>query len=226
MRDSMTVTQKSAYWVLPPPMKDVPYAPLRCINFIKHSSSMKALCSMTSPVPNTDTLFPSPLSMPSPSSSCSSIPTPSAEEVDQLFASLAACPTKPAILALVDKYSEQYIPNSLAADLPCCLADIFKSEHHNKPFDELLCMAAELEVVVSLNQAKAVEEQTRGQANSPLWDRMRTGRVTATKLKAVCSTDPAMPSISLIMSICYPELSKYATRWGCKHDREKCSREI
>ena len=33
IRDSMTVTQFKAYWVLPPSMKDVPYAPLRQIKF-------------------------------------------------------------------------------------------------------------------------------------------------------------------------------------------------
>ena len=74
---------------------------------------------------------------------------------------------------------------------------MFKQEYLSKPFDELLQIAAETEIVVSASQAKAAEEQTRGQANSRLWFRMRTGRITASKLKAVCSTDPAMPSASL-----------------------------
>ena len=33
LRDSMTVTQKKAYWVLPPSAKDVPYSPLTDIKF-------------------------------------------------------------------------------------------------------------------------------------------------------------------------------------------------
>ena len=31
IRDSMTVTQKKAYWVMPSGMKDVPYAPVKSI---------------------------------------------------------------------------------------------------------------------------------------------------------------------------------------------------
>lgn len=52
---------------------------------------------------------------------------------------------------------------------------------------------------------------------------MRSGRITASRLKAVCSNDPAYPSMSLIMSICYPELSQFrssATTWGCEHESE------
>ena len=40
---------------------------------------------------------------------------------------------------------------------------------------------------------------------------MRTGRITASKLKAVRCTEPAMPAVSLIMSIRYPELSKLSS---------------
>ncbi len=74
---------------------------------------------------------------------------------------------------------------------------------------------------------RVLPKPKRGQAKSHLWLRMRTGQITASKLKAVCSTDPAMPSISLIISICFPELSKFsteATKWRCEHEsvaREK-----
>ena len=37
MRDSMTMTQKKAYWVLLPSVKEVPYAPLSHINFLGRS---------------------------------------------------------------------------------------------------------------------------------------------------------------------------------------------
>ena len=71
-------------------------------------------------------------------------------------------------------------------------------------------------------QAKTVEEKTRSQYHNRLWYRMRAGRITASKLKAVCHTDQAFPSESLVMSICHPELSKFkstATTWGCEHER-------
>ena len=52
--------------------------------------------------------------------------------------------------------------------------------------------------------------------------RMSAGRITASKLKAVCCTDPTMPSVNLIMSICRPELSNFQTAaticMGCEHE--------
>ena len=51
MRDSMTVTQKKDYWILPPSLKDVPYAPLSQIQFIGRAGSFAALKSHTARIP-------------------------------------------------------------------------------------------------------------------------------------------------------------------------------
>ncbi len=51
---------------------------------------------------------------------------------------------------------------------------------------------------------------------------MRAGKITVSRLKNVCCTNPAQPSISLIMAICHPELAKFrsvATSWGCEHEK-------
>ena len=82
--------------------------------------------SLMTPPPSPITSPPSCLTLPTPFSACSSIPSPSFEKVDQLFAFLAECSNKPAILALVKDYS---IPSSLAADLPLCLTDINNTEY-------------------------------------------------------------------------------------------------
>ena len=122
----------------------------------------------------------------------------------------------------MESHSSSYVPSSLAKGLPPPLCDFFKPEHLKKSFEDLLQLSEDTEVVVTLDQSKAVEEETRTQANSRLWFRMRAGRITASKLKAVCSTDPAMPSVSLILSICHPEMSKFctaATKWGCEHEQ-------
>lgn len=89
---------------------------------------------------------------------------------------------------------------------------------------DLLAAAAEVNVVVTTVQCLAVEQGTREQANSPLWYQMRTGRISASRLKAVCHTDPAMPSMSLIMSICHPEISRFKTAstvYGCEHEKQE-----
>ena len=49
----------------------------------------------------------------------------------------------------------------------------------------------------------------------------RSGRITASRMKAVCHTDPGKPSQSLIRQICYPQsfaFSSRQTKWGCSHE--------
>ena len=41
--DSMTVTQKKAYWVVSNGVKDIPYAPLKSIGFIGKKNSTTAI---------------------------------------------------------------------------------------------------------------------------------------------------------------------------------------
>ena len=76
---------------------------------------------------------------------------------------------------------------------------------------------------ISEKQWKMSEMMTRDQSNCRLWFRLRAGRITASRLKSACSTDPASPSLSLIMGICHPELSRFstaATLYGCKHEKD------
>ena len=207
IRHSMTVTQKKAYWVLPPSVKEIPYAPLSYINFHGKSQSSVFLSA-------------SPLNQPRTISNLTSktIECPSCVEMDHLFASLSTCSTKPAILSLVRNYCSNYIPNSLAPDMPMTFSDLFKPEYLSAGFADLLQIPVDVEIEVAPEQSRAVEEKTKGQAHCRLWYCMRTGRITASRLKAVCSTDPSMPSNSLVTSICHPELFKFrtaATTWGC-----------
>ena len=69
---------------------------------------------------------------------------------------------------------------------------------------------------------KAVVEATRDQSQSILWYKYRAGRVTTSRMKAVCHTKPAYPAQSLIKCICYPEafnFSSIAAIWGCQHEK-------
>ena len=66
-----------------------------------------------------------------------------------------------------------------------------------------------------------IEKHTRAQHGCDLWFKHRAGRITASKMKAACHTDPASPSVSLIKQICYPKQSSFstsATKWGCDHE--------
>ena len=211
-RESLTVTQKSAYWVIPPAIKTVPYAPLSEISSV--GKKRKSVC-----ITGTTAVDPPIVVQKKAPQVC----TPSDTEKADLFNSLAKCEgAKPAVLAIVPPYSEAYVPASLDQDLPMVLSDMYKKDYLSLGYRSLLQLANQTNVCLTADQAKAVESKTRDQAKSRIWFRMRAGRITASKFKSACCTDPANPSKSLIMSVCYPEVYRFcneATKWGCHHEQ-------
>ena len=144
------------------------------------------------------------------------------EQTEAFLASLSACKSKPAILSLVEPYSSNYIPKSLDENLPICLSGLCKPEDHFMNYGELLKVCETCDISVSQQQAEVVELNTKSQSKSSLWFNMRTGRITASRFKAASHTGPASPSISLIVSICHPEISRFktaATHWDCDHEK-------
>lgn len=96
-------------------------------------------------------------------------------------------------------------------------SDLSRSANNSVGDYRVLQIAARTKVTVSAEQVQAVETKTRDQAESRLWFTPRKGRITASRCKSACHTDPANLSISLIMAICHPEVSRFctaATTWG------------
>ena len=219
-RESLTVTKKKAYWAMPTSVKEVPYAPIKKIKFQGKKAS-KADLIKTHPGPSSsssNSSFTHGLSL-SPSKCAVSVP--SSDEMSKLYEALASCPSSPAILALVDPHYKKYIPKSLDEDLPSCLMNLYEPDNRTLNYNDLMEVATRKSIIVSEDEAIAVEMKTRDQARSRLWFRMRAGRTTASKFKVACSTDPSSPSLSLVMSICYPERMRFssdATSWGCSHE--------
>ena len=88
-------------------------------------------------------------------------------------------------------------------------------------FHELLKECESVSLNITDKMAQNVEAATRDQSKSKLWYKYRAGRITASRMKAVCHTNPSKPSQSLIKGICYPEAFSFtskATNWGCKHE--------
>ena len=149
---------------------------------------------------------------------------PNEEEKASFLTSLASLDCKPAVLSILPEFCDPFIPSSLAPDLPMVLSDLYDKSNLQLSYYELLKKAKDTSVTVTLDQAKAVELKTRDQSNSRLWFRMRAGirRITASKFKAVCHTDPASPSLSLVMCVCHPDSFRFATKataWGCQHEK-------
>ena len=89
--------------------------------------------------------------------------------------------------------------------------------------NKLIKFCESVDISVSENQVKVAEQEICDEANSQLWFNIRSGRVTASKIKSVCSIDIALPSHSLIKSTCHSELMKFtntATCWGCYHEKQ------
>lgn len=79
-----------------------------------------------------------------------------------------------------------------------------------------------VDISIIENETLAIHDKTLTQYKSKLWFRYRAGRITASRMKAVCRTDHSKPSQSLIKSICYPKHVSFkskATTWGCTHEK-------
>ena len=108
-RDSLTVTDKKAYWVLPTSVKTVPYARVKDINFSKTPSS-------------TSTVKPS------------SVTPPSETELTNFLNCIKDCPSKPALLSLVPAHSDSYVPKSVNPELPVVLSSLFDNSLSNADY--------------------------------------------------------------------------------------------
>ena len=62
-----------------------------------------------------------------------------------------------------------------------------------------------------MQQIENLEQATRGRSSNKLWFQYRSGRITASKFKAVSNSNLSMPSQTLIKQICYPEAYKFST---------------
>ena len=143
--------------------------------------------------------------------------TPTQPELDEFYTNLSKYESMPGLLSIV------YIPKLLnTKEYPQFLPNLVTMS-----YAELIQCCSKLKITISQCQQSAVEKATKMQASSRDWFQFRAGRLTASNVYRVCHTDIALPSQSLIMSICYPESYKFssaATSWGCEH--EKIAREM
>ena len=203
VRDDTPCTSKENKWLMPTPTQSIPYLQLCDIDF----SAPKRLkvTSPSAPLVNLSTATP-----------------PSESEKEDFFREIAKEEVKkPLILSIVEPYSEKFVHSS--DHLPKLLHGIFKPEHLSKNYSELLTLAEiYLQDKVTPAMVDHLEQITRQQSRSKNWFLFRAGRITASRLKQVLHTDPHQPSLSLLKSVCYPEIHRFsskATSWGCEHEK-------
>lgn len=81
----------------------------------------------------------------------------------------------------------------------------FKPAYKHLQKVELLKIAENIEINLTLDDARFIEEITQDGWKSWYWQRLRTGRITASKFMAVCNASLSNPDKSLLTKICYPE---------------------
>ena len=215
IRDSRTVTQEKAYWLLPSGLKTVTYATVENINFKSAKSMKKGIdCAIShKPVKTVK-----PLSLPT-------TPAPSSDEQAALLKGLHESGNRPVILSLMPEYADHYVPKQLNRAFPQLLSELRDERSFELDWDELVLKCEQLfcDITVTLDQVRLVEETTRQQAGCREWHRFRTGRITASRMKSVCRTNVHKPAKSLIKGICYPDSVRFttaATAWGCDHEKD------
>lgn len=87
----------------------------------------------------------------------------------------------------------------------------FKAEYQGKQLQELLAIADTITLKMSGKNIKLVEELTKTQHASWLWQKLRVGRITGSIFKSACITNVKKPAKSTIMKICYPEKCRFTS---------------
>ena len=206
-----TCTQKECQWMIPTYQRDIPYAPLSKIDFSSAKSNKRALdttIGTSCPVVSKQINPP--------------VQQASTHDLQCFYHQLSKCSSKPAILSLVPQYAQEYIPKSSLPNFLKPLQSLHQPKFQQLNYADLLTACNDVILHLTKEMAEAVERSTHDQSNSKLWYKYRAGRVTASRMKAVCKTNASLPSQSLIKSICYPEAFRFttsATKWGCDHER-------
>lgn len=132
---------------------------------------------------------------------------------DAFFSKLAESNPQASILSIIPDHLNNFIPQSCSKEFPISISAFYDSKYLDVPYDKLLqeCEKVFDKLSVTSEQSSMVEQHTRDQVKSRLWFYHRAGRITASKFKAAVHTDAAMPSQSLIKSICYPEQLKFTS---------------
>ena len=205
VRDSTTCTSKDNTWLMPTPTQSIPYLQLSEIDFSAPKRKKVDLARSSAPVPVRKSI------------------APSQKEKDTFFREIATeQEKKPIILSIVEPYSQNFVHHR--DHVPQLLYDIFKPVHLEYNYTQLLTLANDYaQVKVTPAMVSRLAQLTRDQSKSKLWFQYRARRITASRLRQVLHTDPHQPSLSLLKSICYPEINRFstqATSWGCEHEKE------
>ena len=223
IKSTLSCTSLPCSW-LPPSFQSVSYAKIADIDFSRPKNRKRHLPDAAS-TSNSSTTTSNQSQTSSKKTKRPIATEPTATELEDLYTNLSKIKNcKPGILSVVPRHCDRYIPLCKQGVLPPPLTDLFAKENLNLLYPDLLqeCDQCFCKLSISPEHCTNIEKHTRDQAHSKLWFQQRAGRITASRFKAAACTDPALPSQSLVKSICYPEDHRFSTKgtqWGCAHER-------
>nr|XP_022307471.1 uncharacterized protein LOC111113467 [Crassostrea virginica] len=216
IRNTKTVTEEKAYWMLPNAVNKVEYKRVQDIDFTSAKTKKRKLDQAIAED--------SPMNSGPRQRKLPTAQEPTEDELKNFFTDLSTAGTKPVVLSLVPQFAQSYKPQALDKKYPTVLSELYNEDCSSLQRDVLLkhCEDAFSKIFVTAEEAVNCEVATREQANCKQWFHFRTGRITASLVKRVCRTSTENPSKSLIKDICYPigkKFSSKATEWGCEHEK-------
>ena len=209
----LACTEVKCAWLLPSTVKDIRYSKAKDINF---TAATKLKSDLDTSIDNLGCVQSE--ENQKLARSVAKCIGPTQNELNDFLHSLNKCKTKPVCLSLADPYYKSFIStNRNIKTVP----ELFQKSFMDISYPELLKKCNEVEIKLTENEIFAIERDTFDQAAGKSFFRHRAGRIGASRCHAVCHTDPAKPSQSLIKSICYPDVFNFstkATRHGCQHE--------
>ena len=211
----LSCTQVKCSWLLPTYVDHVEYARVQDINF-PSAKKMKAdlderIAKISDfPFANSSTQ----------QAATKKIPEPTEAEMGAFYAELSKCDIKPIALSLIPEYADSFVLKSRT--VPTIFYN-FNRKYLDLSYPELVKVCQEVKIELSKEQIAEVERDTISQAKGTNFFKHRAGRIGASQSKPASHSNPALPSNSLIQSICYPELNKLNTdaiHHGCKHEQD------
>jgi len=121
------------------------------------------------------------------------------------------------ILKVVTPFNLKFVNNNF----PRSLINMFKDEYATLSREELVDIGSKLDFSLNENDCSAIEKSTKLQSESKDWFMYRSGRITASRAKDICSVKSYDSNISLLKTICYPLTKPFknaATEWSKIHE--------
>lgn len=203
-KEKQTCTSRANSW-LPPSLKEVPFAPVKDIDFTPSDVKRRRILGEDE-IDADDPPVSSTLNVRSPLDN---------ESVKCFLSKIHEVFNEAAILRVVPEFADEYAAPSV--DLPLALSDLFDMKYANLPYEELLLQAREVFasgcIKITLEQTQLIERRTRKQSFSNVWKTLRAGLVTASVMHSLLHTDIENPSITLVKKICYPFDKAFMSFW-------------